>query len=85
MAGALAAAALGFWLRQTLLADVAPVARTLMLSLAYGLAYLLIVAGLFGLRSPLFTILSLVGWRSHLQPRGHELQPIAKAPDYERV
>jgi PST family polysaccharide transporter len=56
----LLAAAIGFTLRLTLLADLSPIFRIMMLSLAYAVAYVTIAVGLLGERMPIQVILPLV-------------------------
>jgi PST family polysaccharide transporter len=53
MIGALAATALGFLLRNTVFAETPMVLRTIYLVASYSVVYLLIVVGLFGVRTPL--------------------------------
>ena len=52
MIGALAATALGFLLRNTVFAETPMVLRTIYLVVSYSVVYLLIVVGLFGVRTP---------------------------------
>jgi hypothetical protein len=56
----LLAAAIGFTLRLTLFADLSPIFRIMMLSLAYAAAYVTIAVGLLGERMPIQVILPLV-------------------------
>lgn len=58
---ALASAAFGFTLRFTILADMSSVLRIAVLTVAYALAYLAIVAGLFGERMPIRVLFALAG------------------------
>jgi PST family polysaccharide transporter len=53
MIGALTATALGFLLRNTVFAETPMVLRTIYLVASYSVVYLLIVVGLFGVRTPL--------------------------------
>jgi PST family polysaccharide transporter len=57
---ALLAVAIGFTLRFTLFADLSPILRIIMLSLAYAAAYLTIAVGLLRERMPIQATLSLV-------------------------
>jgi PST family polysaccharide transporter len=57
---ALLAVAIGFMLRFTLLADLSPILRIIMLSLAYAAIYAIIVVGLLRERMPIQVMLALV-------------------------
>jgi polysaccharide transporter, PST family len=58
--GALFAAAVGFVLRETVLADAAQFVRMLTVGLAYSLVYVSLVAGLFRVRAPFAVAWSLI-------------------------
>ena len=60
MVGAVAAAGMGFLLRFTVFADVQGPARTFLLAASYLAVYLIIVAGLLRVRTPLQLALSLM-------------------------
>jgi PST family polysaccharide transporter len=60
LTGALMAAAVGEVLRYTMLVHLSEIVRTGVLTLAYVTVYLLIVAGLFRLRSPIRVVLQLM-------------------------
>src|SRR5262249_30641118 len=51
--GALAAAAMGFALRDTVFASIPTIPRAVLLTISYSTAYSMIVVGLFGVRTPL--------------------------------
>jgi PST family polysaccharide transporter len=59
LTAALLAAVIGFTLRFTILADLSPTLRIIMLALAYAAAYAIIVIGLLGERMPIKVILTL--------------------------
>ena len=60
LAGSLVAAAAGFMLRYTLLADASGMVRTAALTLAYVAVYVVTVVGVFRVRMPIGVILLLV-------------------------
>jgi hypothetical protein len=60
LAASLLAAAIGFTLRFTLLADISAMLRIIVLSLAYMIAYVTIVVGFLGERMPMQVLLALV-------------------------
>jgi PST family polysaccharide transporter len=60
LAASLLAAAIGFTLRFTLLADISAILRIIVLTLAYMIAYVTIVVGFLGERMPLQVLLALV-------------------------
>ena len=60
LVGALIAVAIAFSLRFTVFADTAGVFRIFILSFAYGVIYLLVVAGIFQIRTPIRLTLTLL-------------------------
>ena len=60
LAASLLAAAIGFTLRFTLLADISAILRIIVLTLAYMIAYVTLVVGFLGERMPLQVLLALV-------------------------
>lgn len=60
LVGALVAVAVGFGLRFTVFADVSGFTRIMMLPLAYGAIYLVVVAGIFQIWTPMRLALSLL-------------------------
>ncbi len=60
MTGALGAAALAFILRFTLLNELHPIIRSAVLIMVYCSAYLLLVVGLFRVKTPIRVALSLI-------------------------
>jgi PST family polysaccharide transporter len=60
LAASLLAAAIGFTLRFTLLGDVSAILRIIVLTVAYMIAYVTIVAGFLGERMPMQVLLALV-------------------------
>src|SRR2546425_6073998 len=60
LVGAVTSAGLGFLLRYTLFVDTPGLERVVLLTLAYSASYFVIVAGFFGVRTPLRVGLSLL-------------------------